>query len=70
LLLGVPLGLLAGSLVFRVFVEGIGAIPDPTIPILAIVVVCLGLVVMANLAALWPARRARLLPAAELLRKE
>jgi len=70
LVIGLPLGLLAGTRVFRSFVNRIGALPDPTIPTLAILAVAVGLVVLANLAALWPARRARRLPTAKLLRAE
>ena len=68
--IGLPLGLLAGTRVFRSFVDRIGAVPDPTIPTVAIVAIALGLVILANLAAVLPARRARRLSTAALLRAE
>ena len=55
---------------FRAFVDRIGALPDPTIPAMAIVAIPFGLVLLANLAAVLPARRARRLPTATLLRVE
>jgi putative ABC transport system permease protein len=70
LVVGVPLGILAGARVFRAFVDRIGALPDPTIPTLAIAGIAAGLLVLANLAALLPARRARRLSTATLLRAE
>jgi hypothetical protein len=70
LLLGVPVGLIAGAGVFRAFANRIGALPDPAVPIVLVAAVIVGLIAVANLAALLPARRARLLPAAQLLRDE
>ena len=70
LLIGLPLGILVGARVYRSFVERIGALPDPTIPTAAIAGIAVGLLVLANLAALLPARRARRLPTATLLRAE
>ena len=70
LVLGVPLGVIAGATVFRAFADQIGALPDPAIPIALVAAVVVGALAVANLAALLPARRARLLPAAQLLRDE
>jgi ABC-type lipoprotein release transport system permease subunit len=70
IVIGIPLGLLAGTRVFRSFVDRIGAVPDPTVPTAAIVAIALGLVVLANLAAVLPARRARRFATAVLLRVE
>jgi hypothetical protein len=70
LAIGLPLGILAGARVYRSFVDRIGALPDPTIPTAAIVAIAIGLLLLANLAALLPARRARRLPTATLLRAE
>ena len=67
LVIGLPLGVLAGARLFHAFVDRIGALPDPTIPTVAI---ALGALAVANLAALLPARRARRLPPATLLRVE
>jgi cell division protein FtsX len=70
LLIGLPLGLVAGTRVYRSFVDRIGALPDPTVPTVAIAAVAIGLLVLANLAALLPARRARRVATATLLRAE
>jgi putative ABC transport system permease protein len=70
LVIGVPIGLVAGSRFFHSFVDRIGALPDPTFPVVAIVAVAVGLLVLANLAAMLPARRARHVRTATLLRVE
>ncbi len=70
LVIGLPIGLVAGSRLFHSFADRIGALPDATIPVAAIVAIAIGLLVLANLAAMLPARRARRLPAATLLRVE
>ena len=67
LIIGVPIGLAAGAALFRAFVNRIGAVPDPTMPILIVVAVVLGILVLANMTAIIPARRARKLPAAKVL---
>ncbi len=70
LLIGLPLGVIAGTRLFRTFTDRIGALPDPTIPIGWLLAISLGALVLANLAVLLPARRARRLPTATLLRVE
>ena len=70
IVLGVPLGLVFGSLVFRTVADGIGAVPDPTTSVLLLVGIVAGIVLLANVVALLPARQARLVPAAQLLRGE
>jgi putative ABC transport system permease protein len=70
LIVGVPLGILAGSAVFRAFVSRIGALPSPVVPALLIAGIALAMLVVANLAAVVPARRARRISTAELLRDE
>jgi putative ABC transport system permease protein len=51
IIVGVPIGLLAGSALFRVFVDHIGALPDPAFPFLLLFLATAGLLVVANLAA-------------------
>jgi ABC-type antimicrobial peptide transport system permease subunit len=70
LLLGVPLGVITGSVVFRAFVQRIGALPDPTVPLALVAALVVGLVAVANVAAIVPARRARRASTAQLLRDE
>jgi ABC-type lipoprotein release transport system permease subunit len=70
LLFGIPIGLAVGSVVFRAFADRVGALNDPSIPLLLLFAMALALIAIANLAALVPARRARRLPAAQLLQAE
>jgi ABC-type lipoprotein release transport system permease subunit len=70
LVIGIPLGLIAGSAVFRAFVDRIGAVPDPSVPIVLVLGLAVALVVAANVVALLPTRRARRLSTAELLRAD
>ena len=70
LVVGLPIGLVLGSRVFGAFVNRIGALPDPVIPVAIIALISVGLVVLANLAAVVPARRARRTSTAGLLRVE
>ena len=70
LLLGVPLGLIGGAVVFRAFANSIGAVPEPATPLLAVAAIAVGLIAIANLAAVLPARRARRLATVEMLRAD
>jgi ABC-type lipoprotein release transport system permease subunit len=70
LIFGIPAGLAVGSVVFRVFADRVGAFPDPSIPVLLLASMTLALLVIANLTAIVPARRARRVPAAQLLQAE
>ncbi len=70
LALGLPLGLIVGSVVYRVFADRIGAVPDATRPIVVIVATVLALVAVANVGAIVPARRARSMSTAQQLRTE
>jgi ABC-type lipoprotein release transport system permease subunit len=67
LLIGVPLGLVAGRTVYRAFADSIGAVPEPSLPYLRLVGVAVGLMLIANLATVVPARRARRLAPGRLL---
>jgi ABC-type antimicrobial peptide transport system permease subunit len=69
-LIGVPLGLIAGRLVFRALADDIGAINAAEFPTLAVAAVIAGIVLLANLVAMWPARLARRWSAAAALRTE
>jgi putative ABC transport system permease protein len=70
LVVGVPLGVIAGSAMFRAFADRIGALSDPTVPVVVFVATVTSLIAIANLAAFVPARRARRLSTAETLRDE
>jgi predicted lysophospholipase L1 biosynthesis ABC-type transport system permease subunit len=67
LVLAIPIGLFAGALVYRAFVDRIGGQTVVTFPYVAIAAIALGLLLLANLAAVLPARRLRRAsPAADL----
>ncbi len=70
LVVGIPLGLLVASVVFRAFVDRIGALPDPAIPVLLIVGLCATLVLVANTVSVVPARRACIASTSQLLQGE
>jgi ABC-type lipoprotein release transport system permease subunit len=70
LVVGVPLGIIAGRLVFRLFAERFGLVPDPTTPILLIVLTGAAFLAVANVIALMPARRASRAPVSTLLHAE
>lgn len=67
LAIGVPLGIAAGRLVWRLVVDGVGPHLDPTVPALALLGLAAVWLVVANLVAALPARAAaRTHPAAVL----
>jgi hypothetical protein len=70
LVVGVPLGIVAGRYLWDLFATTIYVVPSPTVPGKAIIVVALGALVLANLVAAIPGRIAARTPAALLLRTE
>jgi ABC-type lipoprotein release transport system permease subunit len=68
-LLGLPIGLVIGRLVFRVFADDIGVVDDAAAPFVLLALLLLGLVVLANSVAPLARRRSRLRPA-HVLRAE
>ncbi|HET7489647.1 MAG TPA: FtsX-like permease family protein [Acidimicrobiales bacterium] len=70
LLLGVPLGVVAGRVVFEAFAGRVGAVPDPVFPFALLGAVLAALVAVANVVATGPARAARRLAPAPLLGTE
>ena len=67
---GIPLGIALGRWLWDLFARGISAVPDPTVPVLWMVVVGLGALVFANLVATIPGRIAARTPTAVLLRAD
>jgi ABC-type lipoprotein release transport system permease subunit len=59
LLVGTPLGVVAGRLVYHAYVDRIGARPTASVPLLAFVLVVVALLALANAVAVPTARRAR-----------
>ncbi len=68
LVVGVPLGLAAGRIVWGAVARGIGVVDDPVMPALAIAVVVVAALVVANLAAALPGRSAARVRTAAVLR--
>ena len=67
---GIPLGVITGRLVWIAFAQNMGAIDTAVVPLAALGVAALIIVALANVAAAIPARRARRVRPAQLLRTE
>ncbi len=70
ILIGVPFGIAAGRILWTLFARQIEAVPHPTVPVLLVGAAALGTLVLANVVALVPARRAARTPTALVLRGE
>jgi hypothetical protein len=70
LLLGLPLGVLAGRLAWAVFAHDAGVSPAPDVPLDWVLLAIPATVALANLIAAWPGRRAARLRPAAVLRAE
>jgi hypothetical protein len=69
-LIGVPLGIALGRYLWDLFARQISVIPEPSVPVLIVLLVISGALVAANLVAAIPGRSAARVPAAALLRAE
>ncbi len=67
---GVPLGIVVGRLLWDLFAHGIDAIALPTVPALTVTAIALGALVVANVVAALPGRIAARTPTGLLLRTE
>jgi hypothetical protein len=67
---GIPLGILLGRELWTLFARDINAVPQPTVPATALVLVGLGTIVVAIIAASWPGRNAASTPPGLVLRSE
>jgi FtsX-like permease family len=65
---GVPLGILIGRYLWDLFAREINAVPQPTVPVLSIVLIVVGAMVLANAVAAIPGRMAGRTPTGLLLR--
>ncbi len=70
IVVGVPVGVALGRWFWVLFAREIYAVPEPTVPVAAVVLIGLGALVLANIAAAVPARIAARTPAAGLLRAQ
>jgi len=69
-IVGVPLGIALGRALWDLFARQISVVPQPTVPVLTVVLIVAGALVTAVLVALLPGRAAGRTPAAALLRAE
>jgi hypothetical protein len=65
--LGIPLGVALGRVLWELFARGIDAVPDPIVPWGWVLLIALGAMVLANLVAAVPGRLAARTPTARLL---
>lgn len=70
LVIGIPLGLVVGRVVWRAVADEVGVSTDPTWPVLAVVLLVPAALVLVNLVAALPARRAASTRPAVVLRSE
>jgi hypothetical protein len=70
ILVGIPLGIVAGRWLWNLFAEQIYAVPYPTVSLTSMVLVAVGTLVLANVVAAVPARTAARTPTALMLRSE
>ena len=68
--IGVPLGIALGRYLWDRFAGEISVIPEPSVPVLTVLLVIAGALATANLVAAIPGRTAARVPAAALLRAE
>jgi hypothetical protein len=68
LIAGVPLGVVIGRAAWRVVANGIGVADQPATPLFVLALVVLAALIIANLVAALPARIARTIPPAAVLR--
>jgi ABC-type antimicrobial peptide transport system permease subunit len=69
-IVGVPLGIIVGRQLWILFARNINAVPDPTVPVVVVILVALGALVFANVVAALPGRIAARTPTALVLRAE
>lgn len=67
---GIPVGIVIGRQLWTLFARNLDAVPDPTLPVLSILIVAATALVFANLVAALPGREAARTPTALLLRAE
>lgn len=69
-IVGITIGIILGRFLWNTFAREINAVPAPAVPALAIVLIALGALVLANVVAAIPGRIAARTPTALLLRAE
>jgi hypothetical protein len=67
---GIPIGIVVGRELWTLFAQNINAVPDPTVPILSVILVGVGTLIFTNLVAVLPGRSAARTSTALVLRAE
>jgi ABC-type antimicrobial peptide transport system permease subunit len=67
---GIPLGIVLGRWLWTLFANNIYAVPSPTVPVIAMLIVAVSAMVLANVVAALPGRSAARTSAAQVLRGE
>ena len=67
---GVPLGIALGRWLWDLFARDINAVPQPSVPVLQVVLIAAGALLVANIVAALPGRFAARTPVALVLRSE
>ncbi len=70
IIIGIPLGIVAGRWLWNLFARQIHAVPYPTVSLASMALVAAGTIVLANVVAAVPARAASRTPTALMLRAE
>jgi hypothetical protein len=70
IVIGIPLGIVIGRWLWILFAEQIGAVPDPTVPVLSVIVAAIVALVLGIAAAVLPGRRAARTATALVLHEE
>ena len=70
IVVGIPVGAIIGRWLWDLFARQIYAVPEPTVPVLSLVLIAAGTLVLANIVAAVPARTASRTPTALMLRAE
>jgi putative ABC transport system permease protein len=69
-MLGIPTGVIVGRWAWRLYIERLGLLPVPVVPVLMTMLIVPAALIIANLVAALPARAAARTPAALVLRTE
>jgi ABC-type antimicrobial peptide transport system permease subunit len=67
---GIPIGIIGGRELWTLFARNINAVPDPTVPVVAVALVGIGTLIFTNLVAVLPGRSAARTSTALVLRAE
>jgi len=70
IIVGIPVGIVIGRQLWTLFARNLDAVPDPTVPVVSVLLVGLGTFIISNLVAALPGRDAAHTSTASLLRVE